>query len=620
MTPITGLKSIVSCMAKASKSSSDEVAFKLFKKMTSGYGTDLSPIVYKGKNLDELPDMIKGMLTGLKKPTVTVNGRSRVNGQGIFGFKIQDGNKTISTSALGVDLTRGEPILQLRGTYGNGTQQAVRFNTVFDTNLTGASALRGDVFVDRKLAQQLGISDEIIEGISKKPSAKEIKGITKELKEFVALEGHNIRSIDACMPEIVQIASKTGKVTSESATEAFEAITKAMGQQGKIKLNIITKGGVRGNGGSFNPNTGIINLNLTEIKSYQELATTLSHELTHMEDCIMLYKYLGPDKFKQLPRFKAKFNQEWYEEMSKYITKKHFAFQNKGKTIRIVTHDGIEITDPKLIKEYLAQQPKIKKFDIDTMVREELADGKSLGKYTGEYGKYKELYTYITSDIEKHARTTESEILKELKRNSTYRKKRPGIVLEEYQNGLTSEFARIFKNIETKLGRHKNEKFNRLYNKALYDIDPELGKISSAISKKSSLLRKGVGDKQTYARIQAELKELETKLTKIMKTRYASPTSKAELRFKILKTMQKKLGIKPYEGKDLYSEALRKLDPKLYSIRERLCEGLPSQECDKLIQKQKGLISRHYGSELAFGKRLSQEIRDIKLQELNGGI
>ena len=162
MTPITGLKSIVSCMAKASKSSSDEVAFKLFKKMTSGYGTDLSPIVYKGKNLDELPDMIKGMLTGLKEPTVTVNGRSRVNGQGIFGFKIQDGNKTISTSALGVDFTKGDPIIQLRGTYGNGTQQAIRFNTVFDTNLTGASALRGDVFVDRKLAQQLGVSDDII--------------------------------------------------------------------------------------------------------------------------------------------------------------------------------------------------------------------------------------------------------------------------------------------------------------------------------------------------------------------------------------------------------------------------------------------------------------------------
>jgi len=248
MAPITGLKSIVSSMVKASKASTqgaDELAFNFFKKMTSGYGTDLSPIVYKGKNLDELPDMIKGMLTGLKKPTVTVNGRSRVNGQGIFGFKIQDGNKTISTSALGVDLTKGEPILQLRGTYGNGTQQAVRFNTVFDTNLTGASALRGDVFVDKKLAKQLGVSDDIIKELKTKHPSKEIDAGIQSIRSFFGSKGNLVKSIDDCLPTLTQIASKTGEVTPESATEAFETITKAMKLPGKIKLNFMpeTKSG-----------------------------------------------------------------------------------------------------------------------------------------------------------------------------------------------------------------------------------------------------------------------------------------------------------------------------------------------------------------------------------------
>lgn len=639
MAPVTGLKSIVSSMVKASKvttQGADELAFNFFKKMTSGYGTDLSPIVYKGKNLDELPDMIKGMLTGLKKPTVTVNGRSRVNGQGIFGFKIQDGNKTISTSALGVDLTRGEPILQLRGTYGNGTQQAVRFNTVFDTNLTGASALRGDVFVDKKLAQQLGVSDDIIKGLKTKPSSQEIDTGIQYMRTLFGSKGNLVKSIDDCLPTLTQIASKTGKVTPESATEAFETITKAMGHQGKIKLNFMPKGNTTA-GGSFDALSGELHLNLGLIKNHQDLAVVLGHELTHMEDFVMLYKYLGADKFKQIFDIdkatnlvrgtETVFNQKWYDQVSKFIPEKHFAFQSEGKITKIIS-DGVEITDPKLIKEYLAAQPKTRVFDIKTMVRELKAKEKMQGKkYSGKYKCLKDIDTYINSNIEMHARQTELQIAGKLKQANVHRRTSESVRYGKAPGECPEEFSQMFRRIEARLGKNKNKEFNELYTQSLHSIDSELGNLQAMISKYESKI-KNLGlkfdkckSKDEFYKLKAEedkliaeAKKLTKKYDEIVEKKF---TSDEKLTFKVLERMQEKLGIIVRSDKDVYLEALKKIDPELGAIQEQLFTLTPKRKFQQLVKRQNALIKKRYGERPILNAKIEAQVREIRLQELN---
>ena len=639
MAPITGLKSIVSSMAKAGKSSSDEAAFKLFKKMTSGYGTDLSPIVYKGKNLDELPDMIKGMLTGLKKPTVTVNGRSRVNGQGIFGFKIQDGNKTISTSALGVDLTKGEPIIQLRGTYGNGTQQAVRFNTVFDTNLTGTSALRGDVFVDQRLARQLGVSDDIIKELKGKHSSTEINDGIQSIRSFFGSKGNLVKSIDVCLPTLTQIASKTGKVTPESATEAFETITKAMGHQGKIKLNFMPKGSTTASG-CFEALSGELHLNLDLIKNHQDLAVVLGHELTHMEDFIMLYKYLGADKFKRIfgidkvtnlvKGTETVFNQKWYEQVSKFIPEKHFAFQSKGKITKIVS-DGVEITDPKLIKEYLAARPKTRVFDIKTMVRELKAKEKMQSKkFSGQYEHLKDIDTYINSNVENHARETELQIARELKQAKVHRRTSESGRYGKAPGEYSEDFSRMFRKIESRLGKNKNKEFNELYAQSLQSIDLELGNLHSAINKfnlKIKRLDLKLGkckSKDEFYKLKAEQDKLIDEVKKLTK-KYTEITEKQfhsdeMLTLKVLERMQEKLGIIVRSDKDVYLEALKKVDPELGAIQEQLFKLTPKRDFQQLVKRQNALIKERYGEKIILNAKVGAQVREIRLQELNAGI
>lgn len=640
MAPVTGLKSIVSSIVKASKvttQGADELAFNFLKKMTSGYGTDLSPIVYKGKNLDELPDMIKGMLTGLKKPTVTVNGRSRVNGQGLFGFKIQDGNKTISTSALGVDLTKGEPIIQLRGTYGNGTQQAVRFNTVFDTNLTGTSALRGDVFVDKKLAQQLGISDDIIETLKGKyPSSTEIDCGIQFVRTFFGSKGNLVKSIDDCLPTLTQIASKTGKVTPESATEAFETITKAMGHQGKIKLNFMPKGNTSASG-CFEALSGELHLNLDLIKNHQDLAVVLGHELTHLEDFVMLYKYLGADKFKRIfgidkatnlvKGTNTVFNQKWYDQVSKFIPEEYFAFQSKGKIVKIISN-GVEITDPKLIKEHLAAQPKTRVFDIKTMVKELKAKEKMQGKkYSGQYKCLKDRDTYINSNIEMHARQTELQIAGKLKQANVHRRTSESGRYGKAPGEFPEDFSQMFRRIEARLGKNKNKEFNELYAQSLHSVDSELGNLQAMISKYESKIKKlglkfdKCKSKDEFYKLKAEedkliaeAKNLTKKYDEIVEKKF---TSDEKLTFKVLERMQEKLGIIVRSDNDVYLEALKKIDPELGAIQEQLFTLTPQHEAQQLVKRQKFLIRERYGEKSKLMAKVEAQVREIRLQELN---
>ena len=180
MVAIKSIGKIVSCLTKTEKTTlaqNDKAVFDFFKKMTSGYtpkrGKDLPRICFEGSNYEELPSFVRNLVDGLnlKRPNVTVRGRSIKKGEGILGFQICDGNKVVGTTSYGLDLNRGEPIQQLRVSIGNGTEKAISFNSMLNTNLKGKSALKGDTFVNRKLAKSMGLSDEIIEGV---PSFKNV--------------------------------------------------------------------------------------------------------------------------------------------------------------------------------------------------------------------------------------------------------------------------------------------------------------------------------------------------------------------------------------------------------------------------------------------------------------
>ena len=90
----------------------------------------------------------------------------------------------------------------------------------------------------------MGLSDEIIEGVPsfKNVSAVEISEQSQYLKKLMQNKGNIIHSIDECIPELAQIAKKTGKVTQQSATEAVETILSKMGYNPKdIKLTFLEK-------------------------------------------------------------------------------------------------------------------------------------------------------------------------------------------------------------------------------------------------------------------------------------------------------------------------------------------------------------------------------------------
>ena len=81
----------------------------------------------------------------------------------------------------------------------------------------------------------MGLSAEIIEGVPsfKNISVSEITEQSKSLKNLIANKGNRIHTIDECIPELTKIASKTGKVTQQSATEAVETILSKMGYNPK---------------------------------------------------------------------------------------------------------------------------------------------------------------------------------------------------------------------------------------------------------------------------------------------------------------------------------------------------------------------------------------------------
>ena len=491
----------------------------------------------------------------------------------------------------------GDPILQIRGTFGNGSQKAVSFNTLFNTNLSGSAALKGDVFVNKKLASELGISDEFIQGISRLPkslSKSEIDIQAQGLRSLFASKGSLVYSIDECLPEFTKIASKTGKVTQKSAKESFESALEAMGYNPKnVILNFSGKNEEAF--GTFNMITGELSLNLNQIKNHQDLANSLIHEFTHMEDFILLYKQVGPEEFGKLVG--ETFNKRWYDNMSKYIVDKHFAFESNGKVVKIITNEG-EITDAKLIKEFLANQSKTPRFDINVMKQElKMIVKKEKKNYSGDYERLKNADDYINSNIEKHARKSERQLMYQLQESGVYRKTSISNNYGAAPGDYPEDFSAMFRQIDRALGKYrkwKNQKFNELYSQSLYTVDNELGEIHSAMINAVS---------------EKEYSQLCKQYTDIVNQRY-STLEMFEL--KVLQEMQQKLGLANIpEKRELYLQALAKIDPELGQIQQTLCKGLPKNEFEALVKKQNEIIKSRYQDRGMLDSMVSDEINNM---------
>lgn len=563
-------------MAKAEETTlaqGDKAMFDFFKKMTSGYtpkrGKDLPRICFEGSNYEELPSFVRNLVDGLnlKRPNITVRGRSIKKGEGILGFQICDGNKVVGTTSYGLDLTRGEPIQQLRVSIGNGTEKVLSFNSILNPNLKGKSALKGDTFVNRKLAKSMGIPDEIIEGVPsfKNISEAEIFEQSKSLKNLIANKGNIIHSIDECIPELAQIAKKTGKVTQQSATEAVETILSKMGYNPKdVKLTFLEKRAQEA--GSFCQNTGGLSLNLNQLKNHQDLADIIGHELTHMEDFILFYKHKGADNFRKL--IGENFDKAWYDKMSKYVD------ANKHSSSKFSA-----------IEKELKNRAKSEQANI-----------------SGSYNRVKANFEYINSGLEKNARYTELVFKGELKNSKIYRKtsfsKQYGQAPGNYPQDYSLMFKRINKTLN-QYGSNKAQKFNELYEQTLYTIDNELPSLFKQLEELPAGKTRNA---------------IETKINEIIKNKHRDFE---HLELKVMQGIQTKLGLEAIpESQELTLKAMQRMNPEIAEIQKALFEGRPTVEFKELAKKQEKLISQFYGNREEFGIKVAEETKKIQREIL----
>lgn len=576
MVAIKSIGKIVSCLTKIEKTTfaqGDKAMFDFFKKMTSGYtpkrGRDLPRICFEGSNYEELPSFVRNLVDGLnlKRPNITVRGRSIKKGEGILGFQICDGNKVVGTTSYGLDLNRGEPIQQLRVSIGNGTENAINFNSILNTNLKGKSALKGDTFVNRKLAKSMGLSDEIIEGVPsfKNVSVSEITEQSKSLKNLIANKGNIIHSIDECIPELAQIAKKTGKVTQQSATEAVETILSKMGYNPKdVKLTFLEKRAQEA--GSFCQNTGGLSLNLNQLKNHQDLADIIGHELTHMEDFILFYKHKGADNFRKL--IGENFDKAWYDKMSKYVD------ANKHSSSKFSA-----------IEKELKNRAKSEQANI-----------------SGSYNRVKANFEYINSGLEKNARYTELVFKGELKNSKIYRKTSFSKQYGQAPGNYPQEYSLMFKRVDkalNKYGASKGQKFNELYEQSLYTIDNEL----------PTLFKQLEGLPTGKAR-----NGIQNKINEIIKNKHRDFE---HLELKVMQGIQTKLGLEAIpESQELTLKAMQRMNPEIAEIQKALFEGRPTVEFKELAKKQEKLISQFYGNREEFGIKVAEETKKIQREIL----
>ncbi len=590
---ITDLSKIVSCLKlQGFAMQNDKQAYELFKAITSGYGKDMSCIEYKGQRLQELPNWLQNMAGALKKPKITVNGRSAVEGQGIFGIKVQDGNKQLFDSVLGVDLTKGEPILQFRGNMGDGSKRIVSFSTIFDTNKAGREALRHGIDFDEELLKKAHIPKGMKEILIKGEGAIPVNIINEnaqQIRTLFANNGRLVYSIQDSMDELVKIGSKTGRVTQKSATEAVNSLLERMGYNPEdVKLAFISKEGNKGLGGLFDIQTGKLSLNINELTNHQDLAVILGHEITHMEDALILYKYLGAEKYGKLV---GDYNHEWFEKMSKFVNHRAMAYQRNGKTISVDLGDGKIITDPKKIKEFEKLMPK-EKFDVDAMIKEiKFRNEMEKLNVTGEYSQIASQSYYELSPMEKHARETERHIIGTLKRNGLYRNTHLSRHLGQGPLRDNSEdYTTLFNQLDKAIGKENWKEFNNLYKKSLAVVEPEIAALQ-ANGEELMLKLQGKMPTSERVKIENEIEKIDKEINDILASKYGSNMSNLQIR--VMDNMRESLGLQRIPShSELFDIAIEKISPEIAQIRKNISsKTLPVNEVDKLIKQEEKLIA-----------------------------
>lgn len=555
MVAVTKIGSIVKNLVKLSKASApeDKTMFSLFKQLVDGSGKP-SPITYEGKYLDELPEMFKPLLQGLKKPKVIIGAKSSNKGSGILGFAVKDGNKTTSKFAIGIDETRGElPIIQVRGSYGINGDRALGMNVVHNPNVTlnpktcnifsakrnGGTNLSSqyrdenmqpafllDTYLNKELAKKIGLPKELIANLDKstKIKPKNINELSSSIRELFTKKGSKIYSINDCTEDILQIAQWKGKPNQETITKAKDILTKKMGYPSeKIKITLRNEGG---EAMSFDHLTGELTVSPEFLKTatHQDVAVILSHELTHLEDFLKLYKKLGAEKFEKLVRpaklvqkDTRELNHNWYQEISKDVEANWKRKSGLQKTT-ITGKDG-EILE--VIDHQAFNGNSIKK-EFQEKLKLEQAN------YKGKFSELKQDEMYQFSPTEQHARLTEQNIIYALKEKGILQQtefladygKGPFAYLGNYKSRL----APIEKQLE-KYGSKKAEKFNELYYKELEYQDKRLAELCKKLDVEGGLPTK-------------EFEEMQ----KIITDKFGSIKT---MEARILSNIETRLGIKP---------------------------------------------------------------------------
>lgn len=564
MNKVIALESIVSCLKHGETlqyAQNYKNTFDVLKKITAGYGKDASPIIYRGENLEQLPELFKPLFSHLKKPSVIVNGRSRVNGQGIFGLTVKDGNTVVGNTFMGLDLTKGNPILQFRGYIGSGEKKATGLSYILDTNKTGKDALVIETFLNRKLAKELAVPEEMLsfsrqmKGIS----AKQIEEQAQGLKEIFTQEGQRLNTVAECMPELIQIGNKTGKVTRKTATEAVNSSLRQLGYNpSEVRVNFVSETEA---GGGFTPASHSLEFNLKLLQNHQDLQDVINHELTHMEDNLALYKAIGAKKFKKLVDAGENFDEAWYDKMAKLSTKK---------------------------------------VDVNALVKELEQNSKLYENSQGAFARIRSNIGYINSPAEESARMSELIYKSELQQSGLLRNtkisKRYGQSPIQYGTDYTLMFDSISKALN-KYGSRKSQKFNELYYQSLYCIDEELATLYSKFEKAEG----------------AESVKLIQQINKIIEKKYGTFE---RLELGIMDDMRVKLGLQAFpQANERQIQALNRIEPRLAEIQKAMFEGRPKAEFNKLEQEKARIIREHFGSDELFEQKVSEQ-RDNILREI----
>lgn len=451
---IEKLFSIVRKMAQQEKSG--EAAYKLMKTIMSGSGKET--LILEGKALHQLPEQLSIFTQGLKKPKVMLGLKSSKKGSGVCGISIVDGDKSVAKFAVGMDETRGLPILQIRGrNYANG-EKIEGLSSFFNpnvkvnpknyahinkgTNITSELyAPNGEVAGAVHCNGSGGMLSELANDAKLKPT--EFKTTVKSFADFWARKGKTTLPVTSCEKELLSIVKSEGQPTIEAVTRAKDLLVKRMGYNPK-NIPIESCSEMGGAAAAFDPELGklLINSEVLSKCTNAEVAFLLSHELQHMDDFIKISKSIGIKGLQKLQG--STINKKFYEEMSKCTGE--------------IDHNVKQIVDD--IKAHYSPL-----------------------KYKGYYAEVLRDDAYALSILEDRARGAERKVL-DLFRKKGIDIQTKAYPIELYARESSSSLRPVLKRLEPKLPKEGRDTFfNRRYAAAFKKVEPEL----YALSKKSRL-------------------------------------------------------------------------------------------------------------------------------------